>query len=122
MFRRALMASLLLLCGAAWCQQPVAVGVTNDSKNYHSASGSALTNNSSDAELARSLDQSFSNDPRFGNVQIAVKHHRVVLMGSVESKDAKRQAEHLALNTVGVRDVRNRLKVAETPASVTSAQ
>jgi osmotically-inducible protein OsmY len=43
-------------------------------------------------------------------------------MGSVVSKDAKRQAERVAQNTEGVRDVRDRLKVADTSPAVTSAQ
>lgn len=123
MVKRALVASLLLACGAVWCQQPVAVGKVDDSaKNYRSAGGGVLSSHSTDAELARSLDETFSNNPQFANIQVAVKHHRVVLTGTVVSKDAKQRAETVAQNTEGVRSVRDRLKVRATSAVETAAQ
>jgi osmotically-inducible protein OsmY len=118
--KKVLLCCCLLNCMAAWGQQPIAVGKVDDSsKNYHSADGAALSKESSDAELARSLDQAFGNDPRFSNVQVAVKHRRVVLTGDVDSKDVKRRAEQLAENTAGVREVRDHLKVNDASVSVT---
>jgi osmotically-inducible protein OsmY len=122
MVKTVLVGVLLSAFSTAWGQQPVAVGKTDDAKNYHAADGTGLSKDSSDAELTRSLDQSFSNDPQFNNVQVTVKHHRVVLTGAVASKDAKRRAERLAQNTEGVRDVRDHLKVKDTATAETSAQ
>lgn len=91
------------------------MGKAGDSgKNYHSPDGTTLSKNSSDEDLARALNENFGNDPEFGNVQVAVKHHKVTLAGTVDSKDARNRAEKLAENTAGVRYVHNRLKLGDS--------
>ncbi len=82
-------------------------------KNYQSSDGTLLSKNSSDEDLARALNEGYANDPEFENVQITVKHHKVTLVGTVDSKDAKIRAQELAENTEGIRYVQNRLKVGD---------
>lgn len=102
----------LLLSGTLLSQQPVPMGKSSDStRNYLSADGSTLTKDSSGEELMRALDGSYSNDPAFNHVQVAVKKHNVTLNGTVPDRDARKRAEKIATGTEGVRYVRNNLKI-----------
>lgn len=120
--KTAIASCILFLSGVLLAQQPSPMGKAGDSgKNYRSPDGTLLSKNSSDEELARSLNESFGNHPEFANVQVAVRHHKATLSGMVDSKDAKSRAENLAENTVGIRYVRNRLKLPNSrPKEATS--
>lgn len=122
MTSRILAAGVVLIAGALYAQQPVATGkIDSSSINYRGASGSALNKHSSDDELVRGLDAAYSNAPEFSNVLVQSKHHNVTLTGSVESKEAKKRAEKIAMTTAGVRSVRDRLKVVATPTQTVLA-
>jgi hypothetical protein len=106
----------VFVSGLLCAQQPAPMGKTSEStRNYRSADGTVLSKNSSDEDLARALYESYANDPEFGNVQVTVKHHFVTLVGSVETKDDRKRAAYVAQHMEGVRDVRNRLKLAGAP-------
>lgn len=95
------------------------MGTTTDTgKNYRLPDGTTLSKNPSDQDLTRALYERYSGDPELTNIQVTVHHRRVTLAGVVGSKDFKSRAEKLAMNTAGVRDVRNKLKVgARQPQS-----
>ena len=122
MTSRVLVSGVLLIAGALYAQQPVATGKFDPSAtNYRGSSGSALNKHSSDDDLVRGLDAAYSNAPEFANVLVHAKHHNVTLSGTVESKEAKKRAEKIALTTAGVRNVQNRLKVVATPTQTVVA-
>lgn len=108
-----LVGCMIMLSGMLLAQQPVPTANASPGKNYRAADGSALSNKSSDEELARSLNESLADDPEFHDVTVKVKHHSATLEGMVASKDAKKRAESMASHTAGVRYVRNRLKVGD---------
>jgi osmotically-inducible protein OsmY len=111
----ALVGCAALLLGSAIAQQPSPMGTVNDSgKNYRLADGTTLSKNPSDEELMRALYERYAGDPELVNIQVTVHHRRVTLAGAVVSKDFKSRAEKLAMNTAGVREVRNKLKVASS--------
>lgn len=88
------------------------MGAVNDSgKNYRLPDGTTLPKNPSDEDLTRALYERYASDPELTNIQVTVHHRRVTVAGLVISKDFKARAEKLAMNTAGVRDVRNKLKV-----------
>jgi osmotically-inducible protein OsmY len=108
----ALIGCAALLLGPAIAQQPSPMGSVNDSgKNYRLPDGTTLSKNPSDEDLTRALYERYASDPELTNIQVKVHHRRVTLAGVVLSKDFKSRAEKLALNTAGVRDVNNKLKV-----------
>jgi hypothetical protein len=115
MSKSALVGCLVFVSAALLAQQPVPTGKVSDSaKNYRAADGTTLSKNSSDDDLARALNESYSNDPEFSDLRVQVKHRKVTLAGTVITEGAKRRAEKMAAQTVGVRDVRDRLKIGET--------
>lgn len=119
---RILISGAFLLSGVLYAQQPVATGkLDSASVNYKGASGPALDKHSSDDDLVRGLDAAFGNAPEFSNVLVQSKHHNITLSGTVASKDARKRAEKLALNTAGVRNVRDHLKVVATPTETVMA-
>ena len=114
MGKRVLLGSVVLISGILVAQQPVPMGkVDASARNYHAADGTLLSNHSTDEQLARALNESYGNDPEFGSVQVIVKHHKVTLLGNVQTKDAKRRAQGVAEHTAGVRSVRNHLKLGD---------
>src|SRR6266704_925054 len=118
MNKRFLLGLVVFLAGVMLAQQPVPTGKSSDSgKNYRSPDGTLLTKKSSDADLARALNESYANDPEFYNVQVTVKHHLVTLAGSVETRDAKKRAQSVAQHFEGVREVQNRLKLGAARAA-----
>lgn len=109
-----LIALSFVMSGIVLAQQPVPMGKSDDTpRTSRSADGTMLTKKSSDEDLERALYQDYENDPLFTGLQVKVKHHTVKLAGTVETKDAKRRAEDIALHTTGVRYVHNNLKVTE---------
>lgn len=66
-----------------------------------------------DVEIKRSVMRSLAYDPRVYsfNVEVEVEEGVVTLTGIVNSLTAKRNAEQDAWNTIGVKDVDNRIKV-----------
>ncbi len=113
MHKPALLGCAVFLTGVLFAQQPSPMAKAGESgKNYRSPDGNALSKNSSDEDLTRALNESFSNDPEFGGVQIFVKHHKATLSGTVDTKEAKNRAEKIAGDTEGIRYVHNRLKLA----------
>ncbi|REK17579.1 MAG: BON domain-containing protein [Planctomycetota bacterium] len=69
-----------------------------------------------DTQLKRAVEDSLLYDPRVRHAQIAVhvRYGAVSLFGTVRTLSAKRAAEQDAKNTLGVRRVRNHLKVEPT--------
>lgn len=68
--------------------------------------------NLSPEQIREALINAFSYDPRVGQApEVEVNDGVVTLRGPIHSLQAKRAAEEDALNTVGVRNVRNVLKV-----------
>ena len=66
-----------------------------------------------DVELKRAVEDALLYDPRTrgGNIDVRVRNAAVSLLGEVSSLAAKRAAERDARNTIGVRRVKNYLKV-----------
>src|SRR3954464_6208327 len=117
MMNRALLCSALLITGTLLAQQPIPVGKVNTSaKNYRAADGSQLSKNSSDIDLESAVNESLADNPEYRNVRAAVHHHHVTLTGDVPTKSIKNRAETDAGRFVGVRSVKNKLKVADTDA------
>jgi osmotically-inducible protein OsmY len=115
MRKPAILGCLVLLSATLLAQQPVPMGKTSDSaKNYRAADGATLSKNSSDDDLTRALNESYSNDPEFSDVRVQVKHRKVTLAGTVLTTGAKRRAEKMAAQTAGVRDVRDHMKIGES--------
>lgn len=105
-------ALLFVMSGMLLAQQPVPMGKSDDSPRIsRSADGTMLSKKASDDDLERALYHDYANDPVFAEVQVKVKHHTVNLAGTVDTKNAKRRAEDIALHTTGVRYVHNTLKV-----------
>jgi len=69
--------------------------------------------NKSDAEIRRAVDDALRYDPRVKSFDITVEVEEgvVALSGEVDHLQAKRSAEKDARNTLGVAEVRNRIKV-----------
>lgn len=111
---RGLITLSFVISGILLAQQPVPMGKSDDApRTSRSADGTMLTKKSSDEDLERALYQDYENDPMFTGLQVKVKHHTVKLAGTVETKNAKRRAEDIAIHTTGVRYVHNILKVNE---------
>lgn len=111
---RALLCSVLLVTGALFAQAPVPVGkVQTSAKNYRGADGTTLSKNSSDSELENAINAGLSDNPEFREVRASVHKHHVTLMGNVSDKDVKHRAESKADHFVGVRSVKNKIKVGE---------
>jgi osmotically-inducible protein OsmY len=80
------------------------------------------TINFSPEKIREALINAFSYDPRVGQApEVEVKDGVVTLRGPINSLQAKRAAEEDALNTVGVRNVRNVLKV-QPPDGMTDVE
>jgi BON domain-containing protein len=80
----------------------------------------------SDDRIREEICDIFTDDPRLdpGDVTVKVENGDVTLMGTVSTRDQKRQAEELAERISGVRDVSNQLRVSrgETTSGTTAAQ
>jgi osmotically-inducible protein OsmY len=114
MGKRVVLGCVVMVSGILFAQQPVPVGKTDTSaKNYRSLDGSPLSKHSSDDELARALNENYGNNPEFGGVQVTVKHRKVTLSGTVVTNSAKDRARDVAEHTVGVRSVRNHIKLGD---------
>ncbi len=114
MQNRALLCSVFFLVGTLFAQQPIPVGKTHSSaKNYRAADGSQLSKNSSDAELASAINESLADNPEYRGVRATVHKHNVKLSGNVSTKGAKSRAEYDAGRFVGVRSVKNSIKVGD---------
>lgn len=80
------------------------------------------TINLSPEKIREALTNAFSYDPRVVHVpEVIVQEGVVTLSGPIDSLQAKRAAEEDALNTVGVRNVRNVLKV-QPPDGMTDGE
>jgi hypothetical protein len=77
-----------------------------------------------DEQIATAVSHALADDRRVNamNVKVAVRHGVVTLTGRANDADEQRAAEDLARRVPGVRDVENRLVVAEpgAPAPGTS--
>jgi len=69
--------------------------------------------NIADADIEDALQDALTQDPRVAShpVTVEVRDGRVTLRGTVDNLKAKRAAGQCAQNTVGVQEVKNRLKV-----------
>ena len=70
----------------------------------------------SDESLASEIREILTEDPELdvGEIEVEVEDGAVRLMGEVENSEAKLLAEELAESVAGVREVRNRLRVARS--------
>ncbi|MFZ5907047.1 MAG: BON domain-containing protein [Nitrospirota bacterium] len=75
-----------------------------------------------DKELQKAVSDALLYDPRVAtsDVSVVVKNHVVTLSGTVTSLQAKRAAEADALNTIGVWNVKNSIKVRPPDLSTNS--
>ncbi len=118
----ALFGGLLLLSTFLVAQQPMPMGKTdNSARNYRADDGTMLSKSTSDDQLARSIQESLSNDPELNSVIVQVKHHRVTLTGYVVTNDAKHRAENVAEHTASVRSVRDKLKLGDAESAQRSS-
>lgn len=68
-----------------------------------------------DEEILKTILERLSSDSDVdaSDIQVSVRGGRVVLAGTVQSDQVRRDAEAIAGNTRGVREVENRLKVED---------
>jgi len=117
MRNRALLCSVLFITGTLLAQAPIPVGKAESSgKNYRGADGTQLSKNSSDKELENAINASLADKPEYREVRAYVHKHKVTLRGNVSTKNAKHRAESDTGRFVGVRSLKNDIKVGEMDA------
>lgn len=79
--------------------------------------------NRSDERIQEDVSDRLSDDPYIdaSDIDVQVNNCEVILSGNVDSKDAKRRAEHIVESISGVREVENRLHVNANRLSVGSS-
>jgi osmotically-inducible protein OsmY len=77
----------------------------------------------SDDRIQEDINDRLSDDDYIdaSDIEVTVNNRDVILSGTVDSREAKRRAEHIAEAVKGVSNVENRLRVGSTATTVSNA-
>ena len=106
-------AALLLVAASAGAQTDAA-----DSTGAHAPTPTTQLRTQRDEDMASAVGRALADDRRVHamNMKVAVRQGVVTLTGKAQDADEQRAAEEVARRVPGVREVENRLAVAEPVA------
>jgi osmotically-inducible protein OsmY len=112
--------NLILVFALAAVLVPLAIAQDTNSQNSSTAATTQNANSSSavssesgsqDASLTQQLQNKFSQDPAFVNVQASVTNGTALITGTVASKADEKRAKDVAKSISGVKHVKDQLTV-----------